>query len=125
LLKIIFCLRRLPELSLEAFHRHWLEEHAPLVKRHAPTLGIVRYVQSHTCWDPRLAAPIDARGSRIEPYDGVAELWWDSIEDVVRAGSTPEGRRAGRELLSDERRFIDLPNSPIFYAREFDILKLT
>jgi hypothetical protein len=58
----------------------------------------------------------------VEQYDGVAELWWDSYEEFAEASGTPEGRRAGRALLEDERNFIDLPNSPLFFTEEHVII---
>jgi uncharacterized protein (TIGR02118 family) len=118
MIKIIFCLRRKPGLSVEEFQRYWREDHAALVRRHAPALKIRRYVQSHTFDDPRIAAGLAVRGSQIEPYDGVAELWWDSIEDLIDVRLTEEGRAGGRELLEDEREFINMAESPIFYAHE-------
>jgi uncharacterized protein (TIGR02118 family) len=118
MIKIIFCLRRKPGLSVEEFQRYWREDHAALVRRHAPALKIRRYVQSHTIDDPRIAAGLAVRGSEIEPYDGVAELWWDSIEDLIEVRLTEEGRAGGRELLEDERGFINMAESPIFYAHE-------
>ena len=49
MIKIVFCLRRKPGLSPDEFDRTWREDHAPLVKQHAETLGIRRYVQTiHT-----------------------------------------------------------------------------
>lgn len=122
MIKIIFCLRRMPELSLAEFHRYWLDEHAPLVRQHADALRLRRYTQSHSFADPRLAPSIQARGGHAQPFDGVAELWWDSLEDIMEAGATREGRTAGRALLADEQKFIDLPNSPLFYAGEHVIV---
>lgn len=121
-LKIVFCLRRLPTLSPDEFYRYWLENHGPLVRRHAAALRIRRYSQGHTFTDPRIEPAVDARGCLTPPYDGVAEVCWDSVEELVEAASTPEGRAAGRALLEDERRFIDLPNSSLFYVREHQIL---
>lgn len=43
---------------------------------------------------------------------------------MFEAGASREGRSAGRTLLEDERRFIDLPNSPIFFAHEREIVSL-
>ena len=54
---------------------------------------------------PRAAAKPDV-------YDGQAELWWDSLDDVIAAASTPAGQQAAVELPEDERRFIDLERSP-------------
>jgi uncharacterized protein (TIGR02118 family) len=122
MIKIVFCVRRLPTLSPDEFYRYWLESHGPLVRRHAATLRIRRYTQGHTFTDPRIDPAVTARGCEVQPYDGVAEVSWDSIEDLVDAGSTPEGRAAGRALLEDERRFIDLPNSSLFYVRENEIV---
>jgi uncharacterized protein (TIGR02118 family) len=122
LIKIIFGLCKMPNLSLAEFHRYWFEEHAPLVRQHAEALRLRRYTQSHSFWDHRIAPSIEARGDLAEPFDGVAELWWDSIEDIIAVGTTKEGRAAGRALLADEQKFIDLPNSTLFYAREHVIV---
>jgi hypothetical protein len=62
-----------------------------------------------------IAAP---RGSQPSFYDGVAELWWDSFEDIVSAMSSETGQVAGAELLEDEARFVDLPNSPLWFGEE-------
>jgi uncharacterized protein (TIGR02118 family) len=120
-IKVVFCLRRRPDLTTEAFQRYWLEQHAPLVRAVAPLLRIKRYVQTHMTVEPQLQGTIDARGIATPPYDGVAELWWDSLEDVLAVGATKDERDAGRRLVADERNFIDLANSPMFYAREHDI----
>lgn len=120
-IKLVFCLRRLPSLTPEAFDRYWIERHAPLVQACAPALKLQRYVQSSLVDDPRLAAAIDARASALPPFDGVAELWWNKLEDLLQVGRTREGRAAGRLLLEDERRFIDLRNSRLIYATERDI----
>ena len=121
MIKLVFCLRRLPRLTVSEFHRYWLENHAELVRRHASTLRIRRYIQNHTFSDADFSPVIAARGGQIDPFDGVAELWWDSVEDLREAISTPEGQIAGQALLRDERTFIDLPNSPLFFVNEHSI----
>ena len=68
------------------------------------------------------ASARETRGGR-EPYDGVAELWWASREDLAAAIATPEGQRAGAALLEDERRFIDLAKSPLWIAEEHSIIE--
>lgn len=57
-----------------------------------------------------------------EPYDGVAELWWDSVEDLQDAMGSPAGQVAALELLEDEKTFIDLSNSPLWIARERPVI---
>jgi uncharacterized protein (TIGR02118 family) len=121
MVKLIFCLRRLPGLSREEFQRYWREVHGPLVRRHAAVLRIRRYVQVHTFDDPLNAALQGGRGS-ADAFDGVAELWWDSREDLVAATASTEGRAASMELLDDERRFIDHARSPLFVGEEHPIV---
>ena len=122
MIKLTFCVRKLPHMSLEEFQRYWLENHGPLVRERATALRIKRYVQVH-----RLDSPANdaMRASRQtgDPYDGVAELWWDSLEDLAGATATPEGQQAGRELLADERKFIDLRRCALWVGEEHEIVR--
>ncbi len=123
MVKLVFCLSRRPELTREAFQTYWREQHAPLVRSHAEALGLVRYVQTHSlpAEDPHQALLATGRGGPMG-FDGVAELWWASLETLDAALATEAGRRAGAELLEDERRFIDLERSPIWLAEEHEIV---
>jgi uncharacterized protein (TIGR02118 family) len=121
-IKLVFTLRRREGMSREEFQRYWREQHAPLVRRHAEALRIRRYVQTHAVETP-LSEPISAsRESAPDAYDGVAELWWDSFEDLVAAYSSDAGQAAGAELLEDEQRFIDLPRSPLWLGEEHAVV---
>ncbi|HVH07658.1 MAG TPA: EthD domain-containing protein [Myxococcota bacterium] len=120
MIKLVFCLRRRPELSRDEFQRYWREEHAPLVARHRAALRIERYVQLHTARTPANALLRAGRGGP-EEFDGVAELWWRSQADLTEATSSEAGRTAGAALLEDERRFIDLARSPLWLADEREI----
>ena len=117
MVKLVFLLRRLPSLTQVDFQRYWRETHGPLVTRHAGVLRIRRYVQTHALDTPYNAA-LRATRSTGEPYDGVAELWWDSVDELAAATSTPDGRAAGNALLEDERRFIDHAGSSMFLCEE-------
>jgi hypothetical protein len=75
MIKLVFCLRRLPHLSRGEFQCYWLDSHGPLVRDLAPALGV-------------------------------------------------EGRDAGRRLLEDERRFIDLAHTPIWFGKEHALADL-
>jgi uncharacterized protein (TIGR02118 family) len=121
MVKLVFCLRRLPNLTLPEFQTYWHDTHGPLVIRHAETLRIRRYVQTHTR-DVPLNAALQATRGGPEPYDGVAEIWWQSVDDLVAGMATEEGQRAAAELLEDERRFIDLARSPLWLAEEHPLV---
>jgi uncharacterized protein (TIGR02118 family) len=118
MIKLVFSLRRRPEMTREEFQSYWREQHAALVARHAEALRIRRYVQTHASSSPFADAQSAARGSEPDVYDGQAELWWDTLDDVIAAASTPAGQQAALELLEDERRFIDLEHSPLWIGQE-------
>lgn len=118
MIKLTFCLKRLPQLTRAEFQAYWRDVHAPLVQAHAQVLGIARYVQSHSLPENPAFPLAAARGSAGADFDGVAELWWHDLASFGSAGLTPEGRAAGQLLLEDEARFIDLPRSPIFLVEE-------
>ena len=122
MIKLVFSLRRRPEMTREQFQAYWRDQHASLVSRHAEALRIRRYVQTHARSSEIADAQSSARGSEPDLYDGVAELWWDSVEDVLAAVSTPAGQLAATELLEDERRFIDLERSPLWIGEEFEVI---
>jgi len=121
MIKLTFCLHRVAGMSREAFQKYWFEKHAPLVKSHRAALRIRRYVQCHSMTTAFNEAIRDGRGAP-EMYDGVAELWWDSLDDLTAATTSPEGQAAGLALLDDERKFIDLARSPLWFGEEKTIV---
>jgi uncharacterized protein (TIGR02118 family) len=82
--KLIGILKRPAGVSLEEFHRWWLQEHATLVKRF-PRL------KKYTI---NLATDGDQR------YDGVAEVWFEKKEDLEKIFSSPEGQTARQSATS-------------------------
>ena len=117
MVKLTFCLHRLSSLSLAEFQDYWLNKHGPLVRRLQPALRMVRYVQEHRL-DGDLATGMQRARGAPEPFDGIAELWWTDEETFRAAGRDPEAREAGRLLLEDEAKFIDLARSPLWLNRE-------
>jgi uncharacterized protein (TIGR02118 family) len=117
MIKLTFCLVRLPSLSRRQFQEYWYDAHAPLVASVAGALQIRRYVQTHSL---PAEASVGIRASRDAPaeFDGVAELWWDSLEAMAENGRRPEAQAAAALLLEDEKRFIDLPRSPLWWGEE-------
>jgi uncharacterized protein (TIGR02118 family) len=122
MIKLVFVIRRREGMTREEFQHYWREEHAQLVKRHARVLRVRRYVQTHARDTELDDALSGLRGSEPRQYDGVAELWWDSIDDLVQAATSEEGETAQQALLEDERRFIDVANSPIWLGEEIAVI---
>ncbi|MDJ0922721.1 MAG: EthD domain-containing protein [Henriciella sp.] len=121
MIKLTFCLHRLPHLSRAAFQNYWREHHAPLVASYADVLNIRRYVQTHALTHDANASVQNPRGAP-EGYDGIAELWWDSWESLDAASRNPGGLEAGAALLKDEATFIDLKRSPLWFNEEHQIV---
>jgi uncharacterized protein (TIGR02118 family) len=118
MLKIIICMKRKPEMSRAEFLRYWKEDHAKVVTEVAGPMGMRRNVHNHTVTTPVDARIRQGRGAEMDDYDGVAESWFDSLEALMSATSSDEGRRAAARLAEDEARFIDFSRSRIFFVEE-------
>jgi uncharacterized protein (TIGR02118 family) len=121
-IKVVFCLRRAEGLSFDDFQRYWHEQHGPLVARLAPVLGIRRYVQ---------ARPVRGRTNEVigitrgspEPFDGVAEIYFDNMEALRATTATKEAKDAEQKLRIDEAKFINLSQSPFFAVELHEMYK--
>ena len=119
-------MRRSQSISHEAFHQYWKQNHGDLMRSVAGALGASRYVQSHTIDSLVAKNGNRARGSSVEPYDGIAEVWWESESDMRPAGySKEELVQVQKRLLEDERKFIDVENSVVFLTEEYEIFNQT
>ncbi len=115
MIRMVACLRRKPGTTPEAFCRHWLHVHGPLV-RSLPemTRYIRRYVQMHPA---DLPMPADATGA--EPWDGVAQMDFDSLEDMQRCFAEP---RYLERVRPDEESFLDLERCSVLLVTEHQVL---
>ena len=117
MIKLTFALTRLPSLTRAEFQDYWYNTHGPLVATVSHALGSRRYVQMHSAPDEVSDA---LRASRGAPpaYDGVAQLWYDSLDALAATMAKPGAREAAELLLEDERRFIDHARSPLWWGEE-------
>ena len=53
-----------------------------------------------------------------QEYDGVAEVWFESEQELIAAMSSPEGQEISAILLKDESNFLDHTKSTAFIAQE-------
>jgi uncharacterized protein (TIGR02118 family) len=118
--KMVFCLRRLPSIDAEEFSRYWRDEHAVLFRQYAQALAVRRYTQSHR-QPSRLNDALATYRGAPGGFDGVAEVWFDSVDEMRAALTSDAGRAAADALIEDERRFIDHAQSPIWMAEEIEI----
>jgi uncharacterized protein (TIGR02118 family) len=108
-IKLFVFLRRRTGITREEFGRVWYEEHAPLALE-APGFRrrVRRYVQNHAL--PDASVP----GLTLSSYDGVAELWFDGVDDVRAALADPESER----VEAGVQRFVDTTSALRLVAEE-------
>lgn len=116
MVKLIVCAKRKPGrkpgMTHEEFDRYWRESHGPLVRSVSEFIRHVhKYVQCHIVSN---SAPLGASS----PYDGVAELWFDSLDELHQAFNEP---RYLEIIRADELKFVDLAACVSFVTEEIPI----
>jgi uncharacterized protein (TIGR02118 family) len=119
MIKLVMCLSRRPNMTREQFQDYWRNEHGPFFMKNAGDMRARKYVQSHTVDTPLNDGMRDSRGMLPE-FDGVAEVWFESEEDLMEAMNTPEGQSLSAALLEDEGNFVDHSKSSAFIVREHE-----
>ncbi|TCK17173.1 uncharacterized protein (TIGR02118 family) [Thiogranum longum] len=120
MVKLIMCCTRRPDMSREEFQDYWLNKHAPFFMGSASKMRAKKYIQSHTIDTPLNDGLKESRG--MQPaYDGVAEVWFESEEDLMAAMSSPEFQEIAPSLMEDENKFIDHSKSTAFIVNEIEL----
>ncbi len=107
MIKLIALPKRKPGMTREEFAKRWVEEHTKISSQ-LPGLRGYRI---------NIATPRQPEGSDTEPpYDGTAEMWWDSTDDMEASFNTKLGQRAGADgdSFTTVRQHI--------YTDEYDIV---
>ena len=120
MIKFVMCLRRHPDMTREQFQDYWSNKHGPFFMKNADTMRAKKYVQSLTVDTPLNEGLKNSRGM-LPAYDGVAEVWFESEEDLMEAMSSPEGQKLSAALLEDEGNFIDHAQSSAFIVKEHEL----
>lgn len=118
MLKITYCMRRLPHLSREEFQTYYRRNHTRVLDSdEAAKLKMRRYVQLHAHPEELCAKLDNGRGG--EPsFDAVAEIWMDDVETWEASWNGEEGQALIRKLLDDEQNFVDWSRSVMTCSRE-------
>ncbi len=125
MIKLVYVIRKRADVSEKEFHEYWLKTHGPLVRGFAKSMRAKKYVQSHTVFEDAGKQIRGTRPKMKETYDGITEVWWDSLEDFSGGGAVQERAEAARALLEDESKFIDFERSSIFLTEEHEIFDYT
>ena len=125
MIKLVYVIRKRADISEKDFHEYWLKTHGPLVRGFAKSMRAKKYVQSHAVHEDAGKQIRTTRPKMTETYDGITEVWWDSLEDFSGGGAVQDSAEAARALLEDESKFIDFERSSIFLTEEHEIFDYT
>ena len=113
MVKLIICATRRSDISRQEFDSYWREKHGPLVTSVAEFARHVRkYVQCHLVEG---TPPFGIAGD----YDGIAELWFDSLDEAAHAFSEPKYLEI---IRSDELKFVDPQKCISFMTEELQVI---
>jgi uncharacterized protein (TIGR02118 family) len=116
MIKVITLIKRKPDLTREEFSRYWREVHAKVALDFPGSRRIRRYVQNHMMDAASLG---DWPGAVNAQWDGVAEVWFDSLDDLRATMSDPDYMKMVRP---DEEKFSDLPACQTFIIDENTVI---
>ncbi len=120
MIKFIMCITRHQAMSREQFKNYWVNKHGPFFMENAGAMRAKKYVQSLTVDTPLNEALRSSRGM-LHEFDGVAEVWFESEQDLMEGMSSPEGQKLAAALLEDEGNFIDHSKSSAFIVTEHQL----
>lgn len=119
MIKFMYCIRKRVDLTNEEFHTYWREKHGAFIRSLAKAIRATKYIQCHTMNTPINNELGHSRGLNPMVYDGVTELWWDSMEEFLAKVNSPEGAEAAQSYIADEANFVDFSQSCAFLTEEY------
>ena len=104
MIKVVYCFRKKWGLTDAEFSRYHRDVNGPLVAR---IPGLRRLVQSQSIGEQNLDFE----------YDGMTELWFDAVEVLNEARTSPEWVRS----MADSGNFINAETAACFVVEEREI----
>jgi len=120
-IKFVYCITKRSGMTDEAFRTYWHEKHGAFIRSIAPALHAKKYIQSQKIDTPINQQLIASRGLDASSYDGVTEIWWETMDDFLAGVTTPEGQAAAQQYIADEANFVDFSASRAFLTEEHTV----
>ena len=109
MIKISIFLTRRSDLTHAEFVTYWTEKHTPMLADLPPgAVQVHRYVQLEPTDD-------EIPGVATAAFDGVAELWVDSVADAAKWFTSETYETV---IAADEENFLDRSATRFLYATE-------
>jgi hypothetical protein len=104
-----YLMRRLPNLTHDAFARHYRDIHSEFGDK---TWGVNGYSQLHV--DPQTSAELlRSSGVGMRSFDGVSQLYMPALTKFLLASPF----NGARGMIKDEKRFVDRDASIMFASK--------
>ena len=109
MIKMNVFLTKQADITREQFSEYWEKKHWPLLEAIPEVKQFAkRYVQLHNIGQ---VPP----GATAAPYDGVSEVWFDSIEDLRKVVGTEAWRKI---VQTDNLEFLDSSKTVFMFSEE-------
>ncbi len=105
MVKAVIFIKRRKDLTREQFKEYWLTQHSKLEKENAEKNWVRKIVASFAIEDDSLPEP---------PFDGMVELYFDSMEDLKR---DVQGEQR-KIMYADEENFCDHSEEQVVVVTE-------
>lgn len=105
MVKAVIFIKRRKDLTREQFKEYWLTQHSKLEKENAEKNWVRKIVASFAIEDESLPEP---------PFDGMVELYFDSMEDLKR---DVQGEQR-KIMYADEENFCDHSEEQVVVVTE-------
>ncbi len=113
MIKLIVCAVRRHDFTFEQFDAYWRDQHGPLVRSVTEFTRHVRsYVQCHL-------STADVPLMQGKDFDGIAELLFDSVDDMHQAFVEP---RYLEIIRPDELKFLNMEQCRSFVTEELTVI---
>ncbi|CAM6128410.1 unnamed protein product [Calypogeia fissa] len=121
LVKVTVFIKKKPGITDEEFHRHWSENHGPLV-RSMPIVKekVLKYTQYHV--NTALSSHAATLGLPMMDFDGAAEFVVPDLETLMSVWYDPE---FDKTVTPDEQKFMTREGVKIMIGYEDPMIDRT
>lgn len=108
MIKIVRFVKKRKDLTMEEFRNYWLTKHSELEKMVVEKTTVRRITASF--------ATGELKGGKELPFDGLAEIYFDSVEDM-NVFYASEIHKTG-VMRKDEVNFVEMTADPVRVVTE-------
>ncbi len=116
MIKLVFCVKKKPELSVVEFRKRWLD-HQIFTRSIAKAMHATRITHSLTLVIEENEVFQLTRGT-AEPFDALMEIWWEDSAPIKAGLRDKQIHEMILRMRADQNNLVDRSRSMIFFASE-------